>query len=42
MIDYYYSNQNLLDTPQKYEKTSFHGKDFLLSYYETRKNIIRT
>ena len=42
MIEYNYSNGNLLETPQKYQKTSFHGKDFILSYSQTRKNIIET
>jgi hypothetical protein len=36
MNDYPYSNGNLLDTPQKYEKTKFYGLDFLNAYKISR------
>lgn len=39
-MEYKYANENLLEFPQKYQKTSFHGNNFLKSYFENRIKII--
>lgn len=40
MIDYLYSNGDLFENPQKYQKTPYYGKEFLLSYITSRQNIL--
>lgn len=39
-IKYDYCKKNLLENPEKYQRTSFKGIDFLQSYIIFRKNII--
>jgi len=37
--DYSYSKHDLIETPQKYEMSSFMGKEFLLGFFNFRKRI---
>ena len=39
-INYNYSKKDQLNHPQKYQKTPFHGKNFLSEYKNLRKNKI--
>ena len=40
-MDYNYIKKNLLECPEKYQRTKFYGKGFLESYKKSRIEIIK-
>jgi len=39
-LEYSYANADLLEFPQKYQMTPFEGREFLSSYYQSRKDVL--
>tara|TARA_B100001971_G_scaffold97121_1_gene89808 strand:- start:38 stop:385 length:348 start_codon:yes stop_codon:yes gene_type:complete len=39
-LEYSYANADLLEFPQKYQMTTFEGREFLSSYFQSRIDVL--